>query len=110
MNLKLPFIAAAGALALSSCSLSADPSQGGLFWSPTKCQEQIINPLKQQEADSQARLAQAQSRQRQLLRQKADLEARLRTARQDGSSPATIEALEKEVASLQSKMDALSGV
>lgn len=110
MNHKILFIAGAGSLALSSCTLSADPSQGGLFWSPSKCQDQIINPLKAQEAASQARLDAAQSRHQALLKKQASLNAQLRKARQNGSSQATIKSLESEVASLQRQMDALSGV
>lgn len=110
MNHKILFTAGVGALALSSCTLSADPNQGGLFWSPSKCQEQIINPLKAEEAASQARLDAAQSRHQALLKKKASLNAQLRKARQSGASQATIQALESEVASLQRQMDALSGL
>lgn len=102
--------AGVGVLALSSCTLSSDPTKGGLFWSPSKCQTEIINPLKEQEAASQARLDQAKARQQSLLKQKASLESQIRKARQSGASEEKLATLQKQVDSLQKQVDALSGL
>lgn len=106
---KIQLIAVvAGVSALSSCTTSADPHTGGLFFSKAKYQRDILNPLKAQDAASQARLDAAQSKRQALLKKQAALRAKVNAARARGASPSSVASLESQINQYQRQIDALS--
>lgn len=108
MKKSYTLVALVSLFGLASCSTTGDPYSGGIFWSPSKCETQYINPLRAQEAQSMARVNTAEARRSELLKKKSRLDAQLKAARQQGAPTSQISSMQAQLDSLQRQVDALN--
>lgn len=103
---------ACATLLLSSCSTTGDPTQGGIFWSPTKAKARQSQLLSEMTA-SQAKVNELEAKNSQLLKQKANLQSqirRLRTQAAQTTNPIEAAELNSRISTLESQLENLSSI
>lgn len=112
MSHKQLIAATAATLILSSCSTTGDPTQGGIFWSPTKAKHRQNAMLSEMTA-SQAKVDELETKHSQLLRQKANLKSqirKLRTQAAQTTNPVEAAELNARISTLESQLENLSSI
>ncbi len=114
MSRKL-IIAAASAIScvvLNSCSTTGDPTQGGIFWSPSKAKARQ-NTLLSAMTESQAKVDALEAKRSQLLNQKSSLQTqirKLRTQAAQTTNPVEAAELNARISTLESQLENLSTI
>lgn len=113
MNIRLaPLTLISACAVLVSCETTGDPTQGGIFWSPTKAQarQQILNA---QLNESQAQVDALESKQNQLLKQRANLRRQISEIKRrlEGATDVSETArLQRQVKALEDELETLSSI
>lgn len=112
MSRNLLIAAAAAMLIFSSCSTTGDPTQGGIFWSPSKAKARQNAMLSEMTA-SQAKVDELEAKRNQLLRQKANLKSqirKLRTQAAQTTNPVEAVELNARISTLENQLENLSSI
>lgn len=111
-NLIIAVVSCAAFVGLCSCSTTGDPTQGGIFWSPTKAQERQ-NALLSAMTETQSQVDTLEAERSQLLQQKNSLKRLIQQLRtQAAQTPNSAEAVElnARILKLESQLENLSTI
>lgn len=103
---------AAACTVLCSCSTTGDPTQGGIFWSPSKAKARQNTMLSEMTA-SQARVDALEAERAKMLKQKANLQSQIRNLRTRAvqtTNPAEAIELNNRISTLEAQLDAFSSM